>query len=465
MTNFSTKYSINTSKNSPHFDGDDFLRILESEQISSTIRDATSKCRERIFTPSITLAMFIKQALSFDRSCARVVNEFIIDNIDELPKNISTSTGSFCRSRQKLPLDLIKKLVRYTGSAIKDKIDNLNGINGSIYLIDGTTFTLPDSIKNQEKYPQQSTQKKGLGFPICRALGVFCLESGAAINAQIAPYKGKGANEHSMLRASLDTFDKGDLIIGDAIYSSYWLLSHLQSEGVDGIFGQNGGRVKKADFRTGKKIGKYDHIVTYKRPQRPEWMSVEQYELTPKNISVREIKVRHKILVTTLCNDALHSKSELAELYKSRWNIEVDFRNLKVTMGMSELSCKSPEMCQKEIWIYLLANNLIRILMAQTAKKFSLSIRSISFKNTLQIWNSVSSKFIDFTENIKKFFFIIAGHRVGKRAGRIEPRARKRRASAYSLLMVPRHEARANILKNGHPPKQRKNTGAKGGKA
>jgi len=134
-------------------------------------------------------------------------------------------------------------------------------------------------------------------------------------------------------------------------------------------------------------------------------------------------------------------------------------------MGMSELSCKSPLMCQKEIWIYLLANNLIRILMAQTAKKFSLRIRSISFKNTLQIWNSVTAKFINFAANIKNFLFIIAGHQVGKRAGRVEPRARKKRASAYSLLMVPRHEARANIRKNGHPPKQRKNTGAKGGKA
>ena len=189
MNNFNTKYSLNTSKKSLNFDGDDFLNILESEQIVSMIKNATSKWRERIFTPSITLAMFIKQALSFDRSCAHVVNDFIIDNIDELPKNISTSTGSFCRSRQKLPLDLIKKLVRYTGHAIKEKIAHRNGIKGSIYLVDGTTFTLPDSVANQEKYPQQSTQKKGLGFPICRALGVFCLESGAAVNAQIAPYK------------------------------------------------------------------------------------------------------------------------------------------------------------------------------------------------------------------------------------------------------------------------------------
>lgn len=92
--------------------------------------------------------------------------------------------------------------------------------------------------------------------------------------------------------------------------------------------------------------------MTYKRPQRPQWMSIEQYKSTPKSISVREMKVKHKILVTTLCDNDLHSKDELAELYKSRWNIEVDFRNLKVTMGMSELSCKSPDMCQKKIWIY-----------------------------------------------------------------------------------------------------------------
>jgi transposase len=205
--------------------------------------------------------------------------------------------------------------------------------------------------------------------------------------------------------------------------------------------------------------------VTYERPQRRQWVSVEQYELIPKTLSVREMQVKHKIIVTTRCDAELHSKKDISDLYQSRWNIEVDLRNLKITMGMSALSCKSPEICEKEIWIYLLASNIIRILMAQTAKKFTLKIRNISFNNTLQIWNSVAARFDNAIENIDRFFFIIAAHQVGKRAGRIEPRARKRRASAYSLLMVPRHHARANILKNGHPPKQPKNTGAKGRKA
>lgn len=465
MNYFHTESPSNTSTNITKFQDTDFLDILKSNRLASIIDRHIPTYRDRIFTPTKTLSMFIKQALSFDRSCTHVVNEFIIDNINTLPHNMSQSTGSYCRSRQKLPLALIKELVQYTGSTIKEIIQKKNTIEGSVYLIDGTTFTLPDSVKNQRKYPQQAAQKVGLGFPICRSLGIFCLESGAIINAQIAAYKGKGADEHSMLRTILDTFQKGDLIIGDALYSSYWLMAHLQINGVNGIFQQNGGRVKKTDFRTGKRIGKYDHIICYDRPQRPKWMSVEQYQSIPKTIQLRELRVKHKTIITTLMKATKHSKKVISDLYQSRWNIEVDFRNLKTTMGMAELSCKSPDMCEKEIWIYFLANNIIRILMAQSAANFKLKIRSISFKNTLQIWNSIALKYKGALNVIEYFLFLIARHQVGKRGGRVEPRAKKKRPSAYSLLMVPRHKARAHILKNGHPPKQRKNTGAKGGKA
>ncbi|NRB42388.1 MAG: IS4 family transposase [Pseudomonadales bacterium] len=465
MIYFNTELPSISSKTRQSFQESDFLSILQSDSIASIIERHTPAHRERIFTPIKALSMFIKQALNFDRSCANAVNEFIIDNINVLPKNISKSTGSYCRSRKKLPLALIKELVQHTGAAIKEKTPHHNNIKGGIYLVDGTTFSLPDTIENQAEYPQQSTQKAGLGFPICRALGIFCLESGAVINAKMAAYKGKGANEHSMLRAILDTFKKGDLVIGDALYSSYWILAYLKMHGINGIFQQGGGRAKKTDFRTGKRIGKYDHIISYDRPQRPKWMADEQYKTIPKSIELRELRDKHKTIITTLMDPDEHSKADISDMYKSRWNIEVDFRNLKTTMGMSTLSCKSPEMCEKEMWVYFLANNIIRILMAQTAKKFELKIRSISFKNTLQIWNAISSKFKNAAEVIEDFLFLIAGHQVGKRPGRVEPRAKKRRASSYSLLMVPRHIARAAILRKGHPPKQRKNTGARGGKA
>jgi len=109
MNYFSTKSSTNALKDTPHFHRSDFLNILKSDHISSIIEHNTSAYRERIFTPTVTLAMFIKQAFNFDRSCASAVNDFIIDNLNELPNNISKSTGSFCRSRQKLPLKLIKE--------------------------------------------------------------------------------------------------------------------------------------------------------------------------------------------------------------------------------------------------------------------------------------------------------------------------------------------------------------------
>ena len=431
-----------------------YLDILKSKNITPFFElHSSPNHRERIFTPTISLSLFLKQALSLDRSCSNAVNNFIIDNIKSIPKNISNSTGSFCRSRNKIPLDLIKQLTQFTSQEVKNNLVKDFDIQGNIYLIDGTTFSMPDTEANQKEYPQQKTQGEGLGFPICRAVGVFCLESGVAINAELAPYKGKEASEHHILRKLLGTFDKGDLIVGDALYSSFWLIEHFQRNGIDFVFQQNGARSKKTDFRLGEKLARHDHIVEYKKPEKPHWMLEEDYVAIPKKISVRELKVNHKILVTSLDDHVKFPALTVNDIYKSRWNIELDFRNLKTTMSLSKLSCKSPKMCEKEIWIYLLANNLIRILMMQASINFKIKPRSISFKCTLQIWNKVLESFKNPLEAIEDFLFLMTGVLVGNRPGRVEPRARKRRASAYSLLMVPRHMAQANIRKNGHPKK------------
>ena len=442
-----------------------YLDVLQSKNISPIIEQLSPLHRERIFTPSVTLSLFLKQALSLDRSCSNAVNNFIIDNKDQLPKNISNSTGSFCRGRQKIPLELIKEITQFTGLEVKNSISKDFDVEGNIYLIDGTTFSLPDTEKNQNIYPQQKAQAEGLGFPICLAVAVFCLESGVAINAELAPYKGKDASEHHMLRKLLGTFKKGDLIIGDALYSSFWLIEYFQRNGIDFIFQQNGARCKKTDFRTGKKLAHHDHIVEYKKPGKPHWMPENDYIAIPNVISVRELKEKHKVMVTSLNDHKKFPSSEVNDIYKSRWNIELDFRNLKTTMSLSKLSCKSPEMCEKEIWIYLLANNLIRILMMQASINFKIKPRSISFKCTLQIWNKVLESFQNPLDVIENFLFLMTGNIVGNRPGRVEPRAKKRRSSAYSLLMVPRHIAKEKIRKHGHPPKARKNTGERGGKA
>nr|WP_210725566.1 hypothetical protein [Candidatus Colwellia aromaticivorans] len=139
-------------------------------------------------------------------------------------------------------------------------------------------------------------------------------------------------------------------------------------------------------------------------------------------------------------------------MFKQRWHIEVDFRNLKTTLGLVVLSCKTPEMCQKEMWVYFLANNLIRLLMAQAAVAHNLLPRQLSFKHTVQIWNTYSllKKALD-----DPMFALIAKRIVGNRTGRMEPRAIKRRPKPYKLLMIPRAEAKQEIMKNGHLKKMK----------
>ncbi len=145
-------------------------------------------------------------------------------------------------------------------------------------------------------------------------------------------------------------------------------------------------------------------------------------------------------------------KKELKMLYKKRWHVEVDFRNIKTTLGMVELSCKTPDMCEKEIWVYFLANNLIRLLMAQAAVEHHLLPRQLSFKHTVQIWNTYSllEKEMD-----DQMIDLIAKRTVGNRPGRMEPRAIKRRPKPYKLLQLPRAESRCEIMKNGHPKKMK----------
>jgi len=186
-------------------------------------------------------------------------------------------------------------------------------------------------------------------------------------------------------------------------------------------------------------------------------MSQERYDNEPETLVIRELCIKGKVLITTLLSPKEVSKAELKALYKSRWQIEVDFRNIKTTMGMETLSCKTPEMSEKEIWIYFLAYNLIRLLMAQSALLADIVPRQLSFKHTLQLWLAWSqhAKYINTKTNQEQLFILIAQQKIGNRPGRIEPRAVKRRPKPFSLLMKPREEARAEIRKNGHPKKIR----------
>ena len=252
-----------------------------------------------------------------------------------------------------------------------------------------------------------------------------------------------------------NTFHSGDIVMGDAFFATYFFIASMLSKGVDILMEQQGARKRVTDFRKGKVLGQRDHLILLTKPKvRPYWMTQEQYIQAPENITVREFKAGGKILVTTLNCSKQYPKDALKTLYKQRWHVELDIRHIKDTMGMNILNCKTPEMAIKEIWITLLAYNLIRLLMAQSALLSDLTPRQISFKHCLQLWRVYLHNVTMLSdEQFHSLFLLMAQQQVGNRPGRIEPRAVKRRPKAFPLLTRNRQLACEQVEKYGHPKK------------
>lgn len=273
------------------------------------------------------------------------------------------------------------------------------------------------------------------------------------LNAAIGRYRGKGGDEQSLLRSMLDTLNAGDILLGDAYYATYFLLCDLQKRGVEAVFEQHGSRRRSTDFRRGQRLGARDHLIALDKPKiKPDWMAQADYDQAPDTLKVRELHAGGKSLVTTLLCPKQTSKPALKALYRDRWHVELDLRTIKTTLGLEMLSCKTPGMAEKEIWVYLLAYNLIRLVMAQAALTQDRLPRELSFKHTLQLWVAWGQCAIG-NEHDDTLFVLIAQQQVGNRTGRIEPRAIKRRPKPYPLLTKPRQIAREDIRKNGHPKK------------
>ncbi|HET7158300.1 MAG TPA: IS4 family transposase, partial [Burkholderiales bacterium] len=263
-------------------------------------------------------------------------------------------------------------------------------------------------------------------------------------------------DEQTLLRSILDTLERGDLLLGDAFYATYFLLCALHERGIDAVFEQHGSRQRTTDFRRGQRLGARDHLIVLPKPLiKPDWISQADYEQAPQSLTVRELRTAGKTLVTTLLCPRHTDKAALKSLYRSRWHVELDLRNIKTTLGMERLSCQTPAMAIKEIWVYLLAYNLIRLMMAQAALLTHRLPRQLSFKHTVQIWSAWTHhpNGIDHDDKLYGLFVLIAQQQVGERPGRIEPRALKRRARPYPLLTKPRAIARAHVRKHGHPKK------------
>ena len=423
----------------------DFFNLLTGPELLEMTEAHLPEHRERLYPPTLALSMFMKQSLEVDRSCQRAVNAWAGQRAAEGLSVQSIRTGAYCRARARLPLEMIQALTRETGRLLGVLAPRGWRWRGRcVKLADGTGISMPDTPENQARYPQPACQAQGVGFPLAGLVGIVCLSTGAVLEAAIGAHASKGQSEQDLFRGLLGTLRPGDVLLADALYCSYFLIATLQAAGVDVLFEQHGSRI--TDFRRGRALGQRDHVVCWSKPNaRPQWMSREQYHAFPAQLTVREAQVHGQVLVTTMLNARQVPKAELAALYAHRWHVELDIRNIKTTLGMEVLRCLTPAMVEKELWVSLLAYNLIRLLMAQAAYCAGVHPRELSFKHTVQMWSNWPR-----LAQPSELFRLIAQLSVGNRPDRHEPRVRKRRPKSFPWLKVPRAVARRRIRDHAH---------------
>ena len=435
-----------------------FTRLLPTERVEAALERHQVRYRQRLYTPLLTIWTFLYQVLASDQSCRAAVARLLAFLSVGGEDSGRAKTDPYCKARQRLPEKLLADLARGSGLELQRQVPLPKLLGGRpIKIADGTTVSMPDTPANQKAYPQQSAQKKGLGFPILRLVGLIGLSCGAVLDVAMGPYQGKRTGETALLRQLLDHLETGDILLADAIFSNYWMIALLRERGVD-LLSRHGG-TRRVDFRQGRRLGRYDHVVSWHKPVRSPWMSQKLYRRLPDMLSIREVRVevsqkgfrcRQLQLMTTLLDPQVYHQEELATAFRCRWHAELDLRSIKHVMQMDVLRCKSPAMVRKEIWMHLLAYNLIRTLMAQAAATVGVDPRDLSFKGTLQTLVAFAAAGWSCPQRRNQLYAAVlravATHRVNDRPDRVEPRAVKRRPKKQVYLNEPRSVAKARLL-------------------
>jgi len=440
-----------------------FTDVLSADIVSQSLAAAGVAWKDRVYTPLVTLWIFLAQVLSADHSCRAAVARFVAHQVSQGQRACSSHTGAYCQARKRLPEEFFAHLARGVGNALHQASQpQWLWKNRHVYMFDGTTISMPDTLSNQEAYPQSNKQTPGVGFPLARVAGIFSLSCGAILDLAVAGYSGKGQGEVTLFRKLWDLFRPGDVVLTDALMCNWRNLCSLQQRGIDTVTRLNKA-LRRADFRRGERLGKNDHLVRWGKPSMRD-IDRETYRSFPDFITVRQCRFwvddpgfrsREVIIVTTMLDPREVSVTELADLYRMRWNNETDFSSLKVTLQMDVLRCKTPELVRKEIWTHALAYNLIRTIMTQSCHRAGMLPREISFKATVQILEAfqpfiAAQRGCSLTRRVllyEQVLDAIALYQVGNRPGRIEPRLRKRRFKKYDYMMKPRNETKLEILK------------------
>jgi hypothetical protein len=417
-----------------------------------------------VYTPEVTLWAMLSQALFTDtqRACVAAVQRVAVYYVLLGRIVSSTNTGAYCRARAKVTEGVVQRLVEGLALRCESSVpDEWQWHGHRTLVIDGTTHSMPDTKKNQVEYPQPTSQAEGLGFPMLRAVALTSLATGMVLALAMGPYAGKETGETALFRTLFDQLRRGDLILADRYYGGWFMLALLRELGVEFVTRLH--QLRDADFRRGKRLGKGDHLTSWAKPAKPEWLAQETYDRLPEQLEVREIEVRVEIpgfrteslvVVTSLFDHRTYTRDEIGDLYRRRWVIELELRDIKSTMSLDVLRRQTPEAVRQELWTALLAYNLVRQSMLQSALASGCQPQQLSFAASLQMlantWllaavpplASVSAR-----ERLVALRILNGhSHRVGNRPNRVEPRAVKRRPAPLALLTEPRATAKARLL-------------------
>ena len=402
------------------------------------------------------------QAGAACRDAVRQARALCASQAQPLPAD---ENGPYCTARSKLSLECLDSVHRDLLQNAQSRIVERDLWCGHrVVAVDGTCFTMADTPENQKIYPQQKVQKPGCGFPIARLLAFFCLGTGLISDWLTGNWH---QHELSLLPRLLGALRRDEVLLGDRGFGNFVVLAQCVKRGIPAVFRANTGR-RKIDFRRGQFLGKDDRLVTWtKGPLKPKYLSAEEWAELPDQISVRVVKsqlrvrgfrTRSVILVTTLIDPVKYPAVELARLYRRRWNMELTFRHIKTTLQMDHLSCRTPELVEREMRMHLLVHNFVRRMALEGARRHGCPIERISFAGTLSVLHSYSEALLRATTQKQRrqldqeLYRLIAEDEVPLRPGRREPRAVKRRPKPFPLLTSHRSKYREIPHRNRYRP-------------
>jgi hypothetical protein len=429
-----------------------FSRFIPSDLLGNHSTGAFS--RRRLFSKENTFWAFFSQVLDADGGCKEVVRKVQAFAASQSILAPSASTSAYCQARSKLETETLEKIVVHTGEILQRRGQAERWHNRRVVVVDGTGVSMPDTPANQEQWPQSSCQKPGCGFPQARICACFCLKTGALLSHRIGSRK---ISELPLLRQQWDSFEHGDIFLGDKGFCSYYDVSKLQDRGVDSVI-TLARRTPVEAASAVKVLGPDDLLIEWPKPKWSKRVSYsnKEWQALPDRLLLRQIKVtvdapgfraKSFYIVTTLLDPNIYSAADLADLYYQRWDVELFFRDIKTTMGMDILRGRSPAMVEKEILMHFIAYNAVRLLMVDSAKTIDELPRTISFKASVQAlrqWeprlNQTGLNELERRRMMSKLIEVIAATTLSRGPGRREPRCVKRRPKPFGLMTAPRHQ-------------------------